>query len=72
MNHSELVSLFWAAKEILRGKYKAHEYGNVIYLNNMDFSFSLEFEIIYENYRKNNLKWVYFLIQKKKMYYTKK
>ena len=30
MNHSELVSLFWAAKEILRGKYKAHEYGNVI------------------------------------------
>ena len=26
------------------------EYGNPIYLNNMDFSFSLEFEISYEKY----------------------
>ena len=29
------------------------EYGNIIYLNNMDFSFSLEFEILYEKYTKN-------------------
>ena len=29
------------------------EYGNTIYLNNMDFSFSLEFEILYEKYQKN-------------------
>ena len=30
MEHNELVSLFWAAKEILRGDYKSHEYGDVI------------------------------------------
>ena len=29
------------------------EYGNKIYLNNMDFSFSLEFEILYEKYQNN-------------------
>ena len=29
------------------------EYGNAIYLNNMDFSFSLEFEILYEKYQRN-------------------
>ena len=30
------------------------EYGNIIYLNNMDFSFALEFEILYEKYTKNH------------------
>ena len=30
-----------------------NEYGNTIYLNNMDFSFSLEFEILYEKYQRN-------------------
>ena len=30
MEHNELVSLFWGAKEILRGDYKAHEYGDII------------------------------------------
>ena len=29
------------------------EYGNTIYLNNMDYSLSLEFEVVYENYSKN-------------------
>ena len=29
------------------------EYGNLVYLNNMDFSFSLEFEILYEKHVKN-------------------
>ena len=30
MEHNELVSLFWGAKEILRGDYHAHEYGDII------------------------------------------
>ena len=29
------------------------QYGNKIFLNNMDWSFSLEFEILYEKYQKN-------------------
>ena len=29
------------------------QFGNLIYLNNMDFSFSLEFEILYEKFTKN-------------------
>ena len=32
------------------------EYGNAIYLNNMDFSFSLEFEILYEKYQRNYIR----------------
>ena len=30
MNHSELISFFWAEKEILRGPYKQKEYGDII------------------------------------------
>tara|TARA_Y100000588_G_C14009876_1_gene819484 strand:- start:23 stop:949 length:927 start_codon:yes stop_codon:yes gene_type:complete len=29
------------------------EYGNIVYLNNMDWSFALEFEILYRKYQKN-------------------